>query len=139
MGVVGLDSDERKRLLNERVDDETGADEAGATLLDTTTGSSASTTGALPVKGGRRGLVGKGGRGRWVNGRMLGVKVRVRGGAANRVVMRPPFPSDLEASSSLSEFSLSLTGAGVVVEVVDSSGSTLGVDAWTMDPSSSGD
>lgn len=50
---------------------------------------------AAPVKGGRLGLVGKGGRGRWVNGLMAGTKVRLRVGAERRVVIRPP-PSNFD-------------------------------------------
>lgn len=56
------------------------------------------------VKGGRLALVGKGGRSRWVNGRMAGTKVRLRGGADRRVVIRPPstlVPSLLSSSSAL--------------------------------------
>lgn len=128
-------ADERNRLLNDRVDDVDGVDETGATLLDATTGSSTSAPGALPVKGGRRGLVRNGGRGRWANGRMLGVKVRLRGGATRRVVILPPLPSVFEASSSTSELSFSLAGAAL--DAVDASTSTLDGDACTMDPSSS--
>lgn len=66
------------------------------------------------VKGGRLGLVGKGGRGRWVNGLMAGTKVRLRGGADRRVVIRPP--STLELSLSCCS-STTLSGAGDVLIV----------------------
>lgn len=95
--------------------------------------SSPATLAAALVKGGRLGLMGKGGRGRWVNGRMEGTKVRLRGGAERRVVIRPP--STFEPSLSCSSTPLSAAGVGLIVvcdgltgRTIDPSNSTAGVE-----------
>jgi len=89
--------------------------------------SSPATLAAALVKGGRLGLMGKGGRGRWVNGRMAGTKVRLRGGAERRVVIRPP--STFESSLSCSSTPLSAAGVGLIV--------CDGLTGRTIDPSNS--
>ena len=100
--------------------------EAGLGTIDEVELISSPTLAAL-VKGGRLGLIGKGGRGRWVNGRMEGTKVRLRGGAERRVVIRPPstFVPSLSCSST------PLSAAGDVLIVCD------GLTGNTIDPSNS--